>query len=130
MKSSKQARREAKELFRACLVDGRLEDDRVRAAVRRVIETRPRGYTAVLDHFRRLVRVAVAQRTARVETAIPLNAAMSRSVEARLRQLYGDGLDISFAPDPSLIGGMRIRVGSDVLDGSVRGRLTALAEGL
>jgi F-type H+-transporting ATPase subunit delta len=128
MKASRQARRQAKELFRACLRDDRLDDDRVREAVRRVIEVRPRGYMALLDHFQRLVRLAVASRTGRVETAVPLEPAMARSIENRLRELYGAGLELTFASDSSLIGGMRIRVGSDVLDGSVRGRLTALAE--
>jgi F-type H+-transporting ATPase subunit delta len=128
MKASRQARRQAKELFRACLRDDRLDDDRVREAVRRVIEVRPRGYMALLDHFQRLVRLAVASRTGRVETAVPLEPAMARSIENRLRELYGAGLELTFASDSSLIGGMRIRVGSDLLDGSVRGRLTALAE--
>lgn len=130
MKFSKQARRQAKELFRACYRDGRLDDDRVRDAVRAVIETKPRGYTVLLDHFRRLLRIAVARRTAVVETAFPLDPVMTRAIENRLRELYEDELDLSFVSDPELIGGMRVRVGSDVLDGSVRGRLAALSEGL
>jgi F-type H+-transporting ATPase subunit delta len=128
MKSSKQAQRQAKEWFRACLVDGRLADERVRVTVGRVIEARPRGYRAGLDHFQRLVRIAVARRTARVETAVALEPAVARSIESRLQALYGGGLEISFVLDPALIGGMRVRVGSDVLDGSVRGRLAALGD--
>jgi F-type H+-transporting ATPase subunit delta len=130
MKSSKQARRQAKELFRACYRDGRLDDDRVREAVRQVIEARPRGYMLLLDHFRRLLRLAVARRTAVVETAVPLDPMMAQSIENRLRELYEEGLELSFVSDPMLIGGMRVRVGSDVLDGSVQGRLAALEEGL
>jgi F-type H+-transporting ATPase subunit delta len=128
MKSSKQSRRESKALFQACLVDGRMDDDRVRETVRRVIEAKPRGAKLLLDHFTRLVRIAVARRTARVETAFPLETATARSIESQLRERYGDGLDISFVTEPALIGGMRVRVGSDVLDGSVRGRLAALDE--
>jgi F-type H+-transporting ATPase subunit delta len=129
MKSSKQSRREAKALFRSCLVDGRMDDDRVRETVRRVIEARPRGAKVLLDHFTRLVRIAVGRRTARVETALPLGPASVRTIETQLQELYGDGLDITFVTEPGLIGGMRVRVGSDVLDGSVRGRLAALDEG-
>jgi F-type H+-transporting ATPase subunit delta len=39
---------------------------------------------------------------------------------------YGAGLQPSFEVDPALIGGLRIRVGSDVYDGSLRARLAAL----
>jgi F-type H+-transporting ATPase subunit delta len=45
-----------------------------------------------------------------------------------LSALYGQGLDISFAQNPALIGGLRIKVGSDVYDGSVQSRLAALQE--
>jgi len=39
-----------------------------------------------------------------------------------LATLYGPGLNASFTHSPALIGGVRIRVGSDVYDGSVRGK--------
>ena len=42
--------------------------------------------------------------------------------------MYGNGLNISFTQNPGLIGGLRIKVGSDVFDGSVQARLAALAE--
>jgi F-type H+-transporting ATPase subunit delta len=130
MKSSKQALRQAKDLFRACLRNGRLDDDRVREAVREVIESKPRGYMALLAQFQRLMRIAVARRTARVETAVPLDPVLAGSIENRLRELYDESLELTFAVDPSLIGGMRVRVGSDVLDGSVRGRLAELGQSL
>ena len=40
--------------------------------------------------------------------------------------MYGPGISTSFAHNPALIGGMRIHVGSDVYDGSVRAGLDAL----
>jgi F-type H+-transporting ATPase subunit delta len=50
------------------------------------------------------------------------------SVQAGLARVHGPGLSTSFAEDSALIGGMRIRVGSDVYDGSVQGRLAALEQ--
>ncbi len=47
-----------------------------------------------------------------------------------LRSKYGDGLTTDFRVNPNLIGGLRIRVGSDVWDGSVRGRLDRLEQEL
>src|SRR5512136_1495077 len=112
MKSSKQSRREAKELFRSCLVNGALDEHKVRQVVARVIEARPRGFAAVLGHFQRLVKLEIARRTARVESAVPLPPDLEAAVKNSLTRIYGAGLDLSFARNPALIGGMRIKVGS------------------
>jgi F-type H+-transporting ATPase subunit delta len=128
MKISKQARRGAKELFRSCLVNGLLDENRVRHTVELVLQARPRGYGAILSHYQRLVKLEVARRTARVETAASLAADLQARTEASLARAYGPGLNISFGLNPALIGGMRLRVGSDVYDGSVQARLAALQE--
>jgi F-type H+-transporting ATPase subunit delta len=128
MKIPKQARREAKELFRCCLADGLLDEGRVRQVVQRVLAVKPRGYLAILSRFQRLVKLDLERRTARVESAAPLAADLQNSLEASLTRAYGVGLNISFARNSELIGGMRIKVGSDVYDGSIQARLRALQE--
>jgi F-type H+-transporting ATPase subunit delta len=128
MKLTKQARREAKELFRSCVVGGLLEENRVRQAVQQVLQTKPRGYLAILTHFLRLVKLDIERRTARVESAAPLASDLQTQIQTSLARSYGKGLDISFAQNPELIGGVRIKVGSDVYDGSVQGRLAELQE--
>ena len=128
MKITKQARRDAKELFRSCQVNGLLDENRVRQAVAQVIARKPRGYVAILSHFQRLVKLDLARRTARVESAVPLAPALQASLQANLARRYGAGLQFVFALNPSLIGGVRIQVGSDVYEGSLRGRLAALEQ--
>ncbi len=128
MKISKQEKREAKELYRSCLADGALDDNRVREVVQRVLQARPRGYLAILSHFQRLVKLALQQRSARIESPVPLAPDLQAEVQSSLTRSYGPGLDISFAQNPSLLGGLRIRVGSDVLDGSIAARLAALED--
>jgi len=128
MKVSKQARREAKVLFRTCLVSGLLDESRARQAVKRVLAAKPRGYIPLISHFLRLLRLEVARRTARVESASPLAPDLQATVQTSLTRVYGPGLSLSFAQNRSLIGGMRIKVGSDVYDGSVQARLEALQE--
>jgi F-type H+-transporting ATPase subunit delta len=125
---SKQARREAQQLFRSCQVDGLLEGERVRRVVLQVIAAKPRGYLASLSHFKRLVKLDLERRSARIESAVPLTAELQASVENNLARLYGAGLNLSFAQNPALIGGLRIKVGSDVYDSTVQGRLAALQE--
>jgi F-type H+-transporting ATPase subunit delta len=126
MKKSSQAAREAKQLFRFCLLNGLPDEGRVRGVVQHVIESKRRGYLVLLSQFHRLLRLDRDRHFAEVESAAPLPADLRASVEAGLRRMYGPGINIQFAHLPSLIGGIRIRVGSDVYDGSVRSELSAL----
>jgi F-type H+-transporting ATPase subunit delta len=128
MKISKQARREAKQLFRCCLVSGLLDENRARSAVQRVIAAKPRGYLAILSHFQRLVKLELERRSARIESAAPLAADLQARIQTGLSRLYGIGLTFTFAQNPALLGGLRIKVGSDVFDGSVQARLAALEQ--
>lgn len=128
MKISKQARREAKRLFRTCTANGRLDENRVREAVRQLIANKPRGYLGILTQLERLVKLEQERRTGKVESAAPLSPDLQAAVQANLSRLYGPDLNISFVQNPSLIGGMRIQVGSDVFDGTVQSRLQSLQE--
>lgn len=130
MKISKQARRDGKALFNTCKVNGVLDENRVRQSVSAVIAQKPRGYVALLSHFQRLVKLDLERRTARVESAAPLTDEVATTVKAELVWRYGQDLNLSFAVNKDLIGGLRVKVGSDVYDGSVRARLNALAEAM
>ncbi len=128
MKTNKRARREAKQLFRVCLVNGLLDGNRVRHVVQHVIAAGHRDCPAILSHFGRLVKLDLARHTATIESATPLPADLQAAVEDGLMRRYGRGLTTAFAHRPALIGGMRIQVGSDVYDGSVRAGLAALEQ--
>jgi F-type H+-transporting ATPase subunit delta len=126
MKSTKQVRREARQLFRWCLVNRVLDEDRVRQVVQQALEGKRRGYLALLSHLERLVRLERSRHTAEVESATPLPADLQSSVRVGLERVYGPRISTSFVHRPALIGGMRIKVGSDVYDGSVKAGLAAL----
>lgn len=126
MKSSTRTRRAARRLFHLCTVDGRIDEARARATVRR-IATSGRGRSLpILSDFLRLVRIDLSRRTALIESAEELPDDVRQDVSARLTGTYGAGLKTNFVVNPALVGGMRIKVGSDVYDGSVRARLAAL----
>ena len=130
MKISKQARRDAKQLYHCCRVNGELDEGRVPQAVQQVIAAKPRGYFAILSHFQRLVKLDLDRRTARVESAVPLAEPQQASIQSNLARRYGEGLIFAFSQNPRLIGGLRVQVGSDVYDGSVEARLAGLEAGL
>jgi F-type H+-transporting ATPase subunit delta len=128
MQSSKQLRREARQLFRFCLVKGMLDEARVLEVVQKVLDAKRRGRLALLAHFRRLVKLERLRHTAEVESAASLPAALQASVLLNVERLYGPGISTSFVLNRALIGGMRIQVGSDVYDGSVRAGLESLQQ--
>lgn len=126
MRTTKQVRRDAKHLFRLCLVNGSLDEDRVRQVLKQVLESKRRGCLALAAHFGRRVKLERSSQTATVESAMPLPADFHASAQAGLEQVYGSRIITSFAQTPALIGGMRIKVGSDVYDGSIGAALTTL----
>lgn len=130
MKISKQNRRSARTLFQACKVGGVLDDGRVRTAVTAVAARKPRGYLGTLQHFQRLVKLDLARRTARVESAVALPAAVQQQIAENLARTRGTGLNVTFVENRALIGGLRVTVGSDVYDANVAARLASLADGL
>ncbi len=128
MNISKQAQREARQLFRSCQAKGLLDETRVRQAVALVLAQKPRRYVEILSRFHRLVKLDVERRTAVVESAVPLPADLQADVAGRLQKIYGAGVEITFDRNPALIGGLRVKVGSDLYDGSIRTRLEGLEQ--
>src|SRR5262245_44094794 len=118
MKVNRRSRRVARQLFQLCFVDGTLNHDRVRQVAKRLGDGTERNALAVMTQFQRLVRLDQARHTAVIESAEPLSDDVRKAVEAQLKGLHGADLGISVALNPSLIGGMRITVGSSVYDGS------------
>ena len=128
MKGNKQSRRGAKQLFKSCQVEGQLAEDRVRQAVTLVIEKKPRGYFGILQELQRLVKLDVSSRSARVESAVVLTEAQQQNIRESLGRLKGGEVTVEFTENADLIGGMRVKIGDDVFDGSVKTRLATLSE--
>jgi len=124
--STKKAQQQAKQLFRLCVVNDLLDQNRARQVVQHVAHAGYRACPAILGHFLRLVKLDCARHTANIESATPLPADLLVAIQGGMARRYGPGLTTAVALSPSLIGGVRIQVGSDVYDGSVRAGLAAL----
>jgi F-type H+-transporting ATPase subunit delta len=129
MKISKQAQRGARQLFHSCHVNGLLDENRVRRTVELLGGQKPRGYVEILSRLHRLVKMDLERHAARIESATPLPAALQTDLANRIKKIYGNGVNIAFGQNPALIGGLRIQVGSDLYDGSVKMRLEKLEQG-
>lgn len=127
MKISKTAAAAARRLFGLCQTDGRFDETKLRTVTARLVESTPRDYKAILAALLRLTRLEFARREVMVESAVALDEETRKRVVTGLTKQYGPGLTVQYKTSPELLGGLRIRVGNDVLDGSVQGRLVRLA---
>ena len=113
-------------MFHLCLVDGMLDEGRVRLVVQEILKFRHRGYLLLLGYFLRLVKIDYLRHLAKIESATPVSSDLETNIRDGLVRMYGLGIVAVFSIKPALIGGMRIQVGSDVYDGSVQHSLEKL----
>lgn len=76
-------------------------------------------YQALLDEAEGIVR-------AEVRTALPATGEQKQALEAKLAEVTGGQVRCGYVVDESLVGGIVVKIGSSVFDGSVRGHLEAL----
>ena len=130
MKINKEIRRLSREMLRASFTDGQLDRGKIASLVQSLVTKRPRYFMEVLQNFKRLLRLEIEKRHAKIESATQLGPEAAVDVVARLKKKYGSDLTSDFVVDPALLGGMRVRVGSDVWDGTLRNRLERLQQQL
>ena len=128
MKISKVANTAARRIFRLCQAGGRLDVAKLSNAVKSLARSQPRDYRGILSALKRLVRLEMERRRVIVESAGDLDQASRDRIISGLAVKYGVDLTFEFRTNPELLGGLKIRVGNDVFDGSVKGRLDRLAQ--
>lgn len=127
MKISKTAAASARRLFGLCQTADRFDESKLRTVIARLIEAKPRDYKAILAAIQRLTRLELERRQVTVESAVEIDDSTRQRVVAGLAKQYGPDLVVQYQITPALLGGLRIRVGDDVFDGSIKGRLDRLA---
>jgi len=128
MKINKEIRRLSREMLRASSTDGQLDRGKVASLVQSLIEKKPRHCIDILQNYKRLLRLELEKRHATIESAEELSPETREQIVSNLKRKYGADLTIEFVVNPQLIGGMRVRLGSNVWDGSVQNRLQRLAQ--
>lgn len=76
--------------------------------------------------FDQMVSRDIQRELATVTTAVELNAEEREQLQTKLRRQYGEKLELEYELDPEILGGVIVRVGDRVIDGSVAGKLAAL----
>jgi F-type H+-transporting ATPase subunit delta len=128
MKTNKEIRRLSREMVRASFTDGQLDGGKIASLVESLIAKKPRNYIGILQNYKQLLRLEIQKRHARIESATELSTETNSRILQNLKRKYGRDLTTEFVVNRELLAGMRIRVGSDVWDGSVRHRLESLRQ--
>jgi F-type H+-transporting ATPase subunit delta len=127
MKISKTAAAAARRLFGLCQSGGRLDESKLRQVIAQLVESKVRDYRPILAALQRLIRIELDRRKVLIESAVEMDEPTRQRVVAGLAEKYGADLEVRYQITPSLLGGLRIRVGDDVFDGSVQGRIDRFA---
>jgi F-type H+-transporting ATPase subunit delta len=80
----------------------------------------------IIAGFRRLLADHRGEMTADVTSAIPLSAAQMEELKATLKAKTGKTVSLNLTVDPAIIGGLIVKVGSRMIDTSIRSKLNAL----
>lgn len=111
------------------LIGEALDEQRQRRLIDEFFSGIRAGRVVVLEE-QELEQVKAGEVTAVVTSALPLTAEEQKVVSSGLAEQLGRVPAIEFKVDPAILGGLVIRVGDKVIDGSVGGRLEALRESL
>jgi F-type H+-transporting ATPase subunit delta len=109
------------------LLDALLAGKALPATVRLVTEaaTRPRGRSLerALEAYARVVALRRRRLVALVRTAVELSAEQRTRLAASLSAAYGRDVHLNIDIDPTVVGGLSIRIGDEEIDGTIAGRL-------
>ena len=130
MRIAKEARKVSRQLFKQSFTEGKLDKGKISHMVESLLADKPRHYVDALKVYQRLLRLEVEKRHAVIESATQLNDSVKNQIVANLHSRYGEDLTIEFRTNPELLAGLRIKIGDDVWDGSVKNRLHKLQEQL
>ena len=128
MKRDQKITKLAKKLVELSKDSGVVTESKVAEVLAGFQQVQHRRHLTVLKTFLNYLRREVALQTAVVSTPTGLSDDAIKAIEVQFSKLYNRSVNAVTQPDTSLIAGVRVRVGDDVYDASVAGRLQRLAE--
>jgi F-type H+-transporting ATPase subunit delta len=124
---AKKAQVLARQLFKLSLVDGTVSPDRVGGVLAYVDKHKLANPVMVLRAYRRLVVTELAKGHAIVEHAGAIQEATLAAIAAAMTAKYRRPVTASAKANPTLLAGLRVKVGDDIYESSISGQLAALS---
>lgn len=130
MPAAPKQRELARRLARLSVEDGAVSPAKVQEVLAYLRAKAPTGLRAILKSYLYFIQREIKTGTALVEYAGQPSAAALAGLQASLTAEYQRPVRVMARENPALLAGLRIRVGDDVIDHSVAGRLAALQSAL
>jgi len=127
MAADKKTKQLARRLFKLSLVNGQLSAEQVAGVLGYIEKTAPRHPLQLLKLYHRAVATEFAKSRALVEHAGPVGEATLKLIEGAMSQKYHRPVTATARPNPQLLAGLRVRVGSDLYESTVAGQLATLS---
>ena len=127
MRGNKKTKLLAKQLFKLSLVNGAVSPEQVAGVLGYIEKVQPRHPLVLLKLYHRAIVTEVAKSRAIVEHAGAVSDATLKLIEGAMSRKYSRLVTATAQPNPKLLAGLRVRVGSDVYETSVSGQLAALS---
>jgi len=108
------------------LLGGKVTDTSLRLITQAAVHPRGRSLDASLTEYARLVAEWRQRLIAVVRVAVPLSDTEQDRLAAALAAAFGHGVHLDVLVDPGVLGGISVRIGDELIDGSVASRLAAL----
>ncbi|MEE1815187.1 F0F1 ATP synthase subunit delta [Streptomyces sp. NPDC004288] len=121
--TDKAATATAKGALLRSLLGGKAHATTERLVVRLVTQPRGRSLEAGLESLSKLAAARRDRMVAVVTSAVPLSDRQKQRLGAVLAKLYGRAMHLNLDVDPAVLGGITVRVGDEVIDGSIAERL-------
>jgi F-type H+-transporting ATPase subunit delta len=127
MRGDKKTKLLAKQLFKLSLVNGQVSSEQVAGVLGYLEKAAPRHGLALLKLYQQAIVTELAKSHALVEHAGPVTDATLKLIESAMTKKYSRPVTASAKPNPELLAGLRIRIGSDVYESTVAGQLATLS---
>ncbi|GGW86324.1 F0F1 ATP synthase subunit delta [Streptomyces noursei] len=109
------------------LLGGRANPVTERLVIRLVAQPRGRSLEAGLDALSKLAAARRDRMVAVVTSAVPLSDGQRQRLGAALATLYGRQIHLNLDVDPEVLGGVQVRIGDEVINGTIADRLDGVA---
>lgn len=105
------------------LLEGRVTDETRRLVVQAVTVPRGRTFDSIMSEYVRVAAQRRDQLVATVTATVPLTEEQRGRLRTALSRIYGHEIHLNVDVDTSLVGGVRVAIGDEVIDGSVAAKL-------
>jgi F-type H+-transporting ATPase subunit delta len=114
---------DAKVALVEALLEGKASPEAILLVLQAAVSPRGRRFGRVLESYLAIAAMRREQLTATVTAAFPLDDVRAQRLERALSRIYNRAVQITVVLDPAVVGGIRVQVGDEVVDGTILRRL-------